>query len=527
MTLRAGAIGAIGAIGTLLCACGEVDDRVFTPLAIEQSPVLSVAESIGVVRVPVRLTGNHEGRVTARFRAVADEAQNDCQTTDFDAAEGTVEWAPGQIEATVQVLVGEDALAETDERFLLEIEPVEGLPAVNPVRLEIVIIDNDRTALIDATERGVRPGAPSDQAAELQTVLDEAEGFGRAVVVMARGDYEISSVRLPAGVTLSARGVRWFRPPASAVDVVSLRVEHVGAENSAPSLVEGLFVDGRRDEQGPYRDKERENAHLVAAHGDAERGGRILATLERLDLRSGTGSGVKIGSDADITLCRLTASELWRDAITATGGATKVRIRGVDSTATEGTGLWLGPRELGFEDSLVMDAEVEDVVIGAGDVEVEATAGSVVTLRRLKMTRPPFRLDALDGIVRIADSVLVLGLSHEGHNHFGPTHDVVITATTIVASEMPGDPNAGEAARTFSAVSIVPEAVAPSPQAPGPHSLLFDGCRFEIASDVEADDVVYAVESGIDDLAVTLSTTTLGSGFADWFAPECPSCAVE
>jgi hypothetical protein len=521
------ATASVAAIGALLFACGEVDDRVFTPLAIEESPVLTVAESVGVVRVPVRLTGDHGARVTARFRAVADEAQNDCQTTDFDAAEGTIEWPPGQIEAIVQVWVGEDNLAETDERFVLQIDPGEGLPAASPVAIEIVIQDNDRTALIEAAERGVRPGSASDQAGDLQAVLDEAAGFGRAVVVMAKGDYEISSARLPSGVTLSARGVRWFRPPASVEDVVSLRVEHVGAENSAPSLVEGLFVDGRREEQGPYRDKERENAHLVATLGDAERGGRIIATLEGLDLRSGTGSGVKIGSDGDVTLCHLTASELWRDAITVTGGATKIRIRGVDSTATEGTGLWLGPRELGFEGSLVMDAEVEDVLIGAGDVEVEATAGSQVTVRRLTMTRPPFRLDALDGIVRIADSVLMLGLSHEGHNHFGPTHDVVITGSTIVASEVSGIANDAESARTFAAVSIVPDAVAPSPPATGPGTLLFDGCRFEIAGDVEADDVVYAVESGIADLAVTVRTTTLGGGFADWFAPACPSCTLE
>ncbi len=523
MILRA----SVAAIGTLLFACSDVDDQVFTPLAIERSPALRVVESVGVVRVPVRLTGNHDGRVTARFRAVADEAQNDCQTTDFDAAEGTVEWAPGQVEALVQVLVNEDDLAETDERFVLQVDPSEGLRAASPVELEIVIQDNDRTALIETAERGVRPGSSNDQATELQAVLDDAAGFGRAVVVMAGGDYEISSVRLPAGVTLSARGVRWFRPPASAEDVVSLRVEHTGADDSAPSLVEGLSVDGRRDEQGPYRNKERQDAHLVATQGDAERGGRIVATLEGLDLRSGTGSGVKVGSDGDVTLCRLTASELWRDAITVTGGATKIRIRGVDSTATEGTGLWLGPRELGFEGSLVMDAEVEDVLIGAGDVEVEATAGSDVTLRRLKMTRPPFRLDALDGVVRIADSVLVLGLPYEGHNHFGPTHDVVVTGTTIVAAEAPSDPGAKDTPRTFAAVTIVPDAVAPSPPAMGPGTLLFDGCRFEIAGDVEADDVVYAVESGIEDLAVTVRMSTLGPGFVDWFAPDCAGCMLE
>ena len=268
---------------------------------------------------------------------------------------------------------------------------------------------------------------------------------------MARGDYEISSVRLPAGVTLFGARRALVSPPGVRADVVSLRVEHVGAgQLGTRRSSRGSSSTGAATKQGPYRDKERQEAHLIAAQGDVERGGRIITTLEGIELRSGTGSGVKIGSEAEVTLCRLSASELWRDAITATGGGTKLRIRGVDATATEGTGLWFGPRELGFEDSLVMDAEVEDMLIGAGDVEIEATAGSSVTLRRLTMTRPPFRMDALDGVVRIADSVLMLGLPSELHNHLGPTHDVEIIGTTLVVSETPYEPDAAEAPRARS-----------------------------------------------------------------------------
>jgi hypothetical protein len=514
-------------LGTLLLACGEVDDRVFSPLTIVESGPLFVVEGTRVVEVPLRLSGRHEHRVVARFRAVPDEAQNDCQFPDFEAAERTVEWAPGQEEVTVSVYIGEDEIAETDERFLLEIEPLEGLPAAGITRLEVVIGDNDRTALIDAAARGVVPGRSNDVAPELQAVFDEAASFGRAVIVMARGEYEISTVRLPPGTTLSAHGVTWRRPPASATDVVSLRLEHVGPDASEPSLVEGLAIDGRRDAQGPYRDRERQDAHLVALLGDVEAGGRMLATLEGLELSSGTGSGVKIGSEVDISLCRLSANELWRDAITATGGGTRVRIRGVDATATEGTGLWLGPRELGFEDSLVMDAEVENVLIGAGDVEIEATSGSSVIVRRLIMTRPPFRLEGLDGAVRIADSVLMVGVPSELHNHFGLPHDVEIIGTTLVASETPYPSDPADAQRTFAAVWATADVFAPSPPAAGPGRLVFDGCRFEIAGDVEADDVVYAVESGLGDVAVTLRGTTLGSGFADWFSPECTGCTRE
>lgn len=524
MSLRA--YGAVS-LATLALACGETDDQVFTALAIARTPELAILEGVGTVDVPLRLTQTPTRRVTAHVRAVADEAQNDCQIPDFEAAERVVEWAPGQLEASVGVYVGDDELAETDERFLLHVEPGEGLPAAAATEVAIVILDDDRSALVDASTRGVTPGSSADRASELQTVLDEAAGLGRAVVTLSPGDYEVSSVRLPPGVTLSARGARWFRPPESAEDVVSLRIEQMGEFEAAPALVEGLAIDGKRDLQGPYRDKERQEAHLVALHGDAERGGRVVAALERLTLGSGTGSGVKIGSDTDVTLCRISANELWRDAITATGGATKIRIRGVDATATEGTGLWVGPREPGFEDSMVTDVEVEDVVIGAGDVEIDSTAGSSVTIRRLTMTRPPFRLDAIDGVVRIADSVLMVGLPGGSHNAFGIPHDVEITGTTLVSSETPYDGEQPDEARTFAAVTVRGESLSPSPPAAGPGRLVFDSCRFELASDVDADDVVYALENPLEDLTVTLRATTLGSGFTDWFAPACTGCSHE
>jgi hypothetical protein len=174
-----------------------------------------------------------------------------------------------------------------------------------------------------------------------------------------------------------------------------------------------------------------------------------------------------------------------------------------------------------------MDAEVEDVLIGAGDVEIEATAGSSVTVRRLTMTRPPFRLDAIDGIVRVADSVLMIGLPSDTHNYFGLPHDVEITGTTLVTSETPYQGEPPDESRTFGAVSVLGQSLAPSPPAEGAGRLVFDGCRFEVAGDVETDDVVYAVESSLGALSVTLRATTLGSGFADWFAPECAGCTHE
>lgn len=511
-------------VALIAWACAPLTDEVFTPLVVDApgSPLM-VMEGSGLVDIPLRLAARTTEQVSLSYRVVGDEAQSDCQTPDFEAADGRVEWAPGTIEARVRVWVGDDDLAERDERFALLLESPQQ-PSTGPLsRIEIVVLDDERSALLAARELGVVPGAAEDQSAALQAALDRAEELGRGVVLMAPGSYEISSVRLPPGTTLSAHGVHWRRPPLSAADLISLRLQHRGAAVSAATLVEGLAIDGNREHQGPYREHELEGAHLVDVAGDAEQGGSARATFERVRLASGTASGLVVGPNSDVTVCGLQASELWRDALTLNGGATTLRLRDLDASATQGTGLWLGARAPGYAGSYRVDVEAEDVRIAAGDVEIEAADDSRVSLQRLTMTAAPFRLDAPGGTVRIEDSVLVLGVPSGPQNTWALPHDVEVSGTTLVVSE---GSEGQEAPRTFSAVSVTASSLAPGAHGTGPGLLVFDDCRFELGEDVEPEDELYAVENADADAAIEVVSGRLGVGFTHWFAPACNGCRL-
>jgi hypothetical protein len=503
-------------------ACAPLTDEVFVPLMVASDSPLSVREGAGVVQIPLRLTAAPAAPFTLAYRVIGNEAQSDCLLPDFEAADGRVEWAAGTTEAQVSVWVGDDDLAERDERFELWLESSqESSLAPGASRVEIVVLDDDRTALLAAEELGVFPEATGDQSAALQAALDRAANLGRGVVVMAPGNYEISSVQLPSGTTLSAYGVHWRRPAFSGADIVSLSLKHQGDSLAAASLVEGLAIDGNREQQGPYREHELETAHLIELAGDAEQGGRARATFERMQLTAGTGSGLFVGPGSDATVCALQASELWRDALTLNGGGTSLRLRDLNATATRGTGLWLGARVPDHDGSYRIDVEAEDVRIAAGDVELEVGDDSQVTLRRLTMTQAPFRLDAPGGSVRIEDSVLVLGIPSGPRNRWALPHDVAISGSTLVVSE---DGETEEASRAFSAVSLTSQSSALGAHAPGAARLVFTDCEFKLAQDVEPDDQVYAIENADVAAAVELVSGQLDSGFADWFAPECSGC---
>lgn len=507
----------------VVSGCAPLTDDVFTPLVeVTSGSPLTVLEGAGVVEVPLRLALRPTERVTMAYRVVGDEAQSNCQLPDFEAADGRVEWAPGMTEARVRIWIGDDDLAERDERFELLLESPQR-PASAPLhRVEIVVLDDDRSALLAGQDFGAIPDARGDQAAALQAALDSAAALGRGVVLMAPGSYQISSVRLHPGTSLSATGVRWLRPPFSAADTVSLRLQHEGATSAPTSLVEGLTIDGNREEQGPYREHELEMAHLIELAGDAEQGGSLRATFERVQLSSGSGSGLFMGPSSDVTVCALHASELWRDALTLNGGASSLRLRDLDASATQGTGLWLGARTPGYDGSYGIDVEAEDVRIAAGDVEIEVADDSRLSLRRLTMTEGPFRLDAPGGTVRIEDSVLVLGVPKGQQNTWALPHDVEVSGTTLVVSES----GASEAPRAFSAVSVIMQSQALGAHATGTGRLMFEDCRFGLAENTGPDDEIYALENVATDATIEIVSSELGAGFAHWFAPACNGCRL-
>lgn len=518
--------------------CSAVEDVVFDVLTIDvETEARALREGAGRVEIPLRLNRPPNHAVPARYRLIELDAQSACQAPDFLDAEGSVTFAAGEQETSLSVWIGDDALAETDERFMLSIEASEGSSALGDVAIPLVILDDDRSGLVDAGDFGVVPGASSDQTESLQRALEAARALGRGVVVMTPGDYVIDGVRVAPGTTLSARGARFHRPALAPPERVAVLLEYQGDSDSDLTLVEGLALDGRRDEQGEYRNNELAEAHLIALHGTAASKGRLRAAIQGVELEASTGSGVFVGPQVDAALCRVQGFDLWRDLVTLRGGGSRVEAHGLEASSMDGTtGLWFDGQPAGYDASHRIEVSLVDVQLATGDLELEAYAGSHIEIERLSMARGPLRLHAPDGTVRIKDSLLHLGIPSASHNYWSVPHDVEVRRSTLVADETDA---AGleppEADRQLSAVLVrwelgpepPPNLPGLLPFAPGPHRLLFDACTFQSSSAVEVTDRVHAVEAVGAGGEVVLRAPTLGETVLEPFAPECSGCALE
>jgi len=513
----------------MACSCGAVTDVVFQVPAVTLNPEpVHVREGSGVWRAPLRLASPAREPLSADFELRALEAQDACQVPDFAAARGTVEWAPGSIEASVEVWIGDDDLAETDERFAIDLTWRTG--ASGSAELDVVIDDDDRTSLIDARSQfGVEPGTGGDATAAIQAALDAAAAAGRGVVVFAPGDYEVSSVMISSGTTISAKGATWHRPEHSPADTITLRLRRDAASGVGPVLVEGLAIDGRRDSQGEFRNYELGEAHLISMYPDPSLVTQQRISLEDLSLKDGTGDGVELGTNVDAVVCALRGTDVWRDLLNLRGGSSRLRVRDVDASGHEGTtGVWFGPSAPGHDGTLFFDLEAEDIRLATGDLELDARDGSQAVLRRITMTRPPLHITAPDATVRIYDSVLQVGIPVSRQNYWIVPHDVQVVRTTLSASTRIGESDEQPTGAQIVVLADVRWALTDSdPPVPGEHRLLFDQCRFDAASDVRPIDTVYGVQSPAAGGTVVVRGSEIGPRLSAWFAPTCIGCSVE
>jgi hypothetical protein len=470
------------------------------------------------------------------------EAQYDCQDPDFDLTSGTLTLADGTRQATVDVLIRPDDLAEIDERIEVVLTSVSGGTLIGPNSIEVFIQDDDRDGeVIEATEFGAQPNSGVDQTTAVQAGLDAAAAAGRGVLLLPPGDYEVTQLNMTPGTTLSGRGARLLRPVNSEVGTHTLSIRHFGPDNSALALIEGLRINGRRDDQGPFQEYERQDDHMMVIEGDHEEPGRALVAIQGVEASESTADAVVVGPDADVALCHIRAENIWRDAVAMHGGRSRLRLRHLEASASVGTsGIWLDGMIPGFQGDRSVFAEIEDARLNTGDVEVHVVDGSVVNFRRLSMTEPPFRIMAHDSIVEVTDSVIQVGVPNldfeSFHNNFTLAHDVRLVDSTIVSSERVGDigerfdedSESPEMDRQYGALTLLwthPDVDLDNPP-PGTHQLSVENCKLLLDDNIEAGDTIYGVDNPAAGGAVVIRGSVLGPGFAGWFAPNCLDCQL-
>ncbi|HEX8830638.1 MAG TPA: glycosyl hydrolase family 28-related protein, partial [Longimicrobium sp.] len=152
----------------------------------------------------------------------------------------------------------------------------------------------------------------ADDTVAIQAAVNAAAA-GRGVVVIPPGTYLVTTITVPAGITIEGYGATLRRPANQGKWVRTLNVPETGGysgDADSPLLtIRGLTIDGNSANQGPYRNYELEQAHLIFLSADPTKAGRLRVALEDLVLRNCVADGVSVYRNVDLQMVNCRADD--------------------------------------------------------------------------------------------------------------------------------------------------------------------------------------------------------------------------
>ncbi len=499
----------------------------------EDEPVLGCRGADALLQDVIRTPGEVEARVmNPRPRP---------------AFEGSLHFDPGQTRAAIEMWVLDDDKAELDEALTVSLFASSVGELLAPSEHRQLILDNDRSELLNVVEFGADPTGVTDTTQEIQAAIDTAAGTQRAIVHFPPGQYLVSALRLSPGIALVGYEATLVRPAAAGQQTRTITMAYSGPVDSLASRISGLTIDGQRTSQGEFMNQEFSDANLIEVSADPILPGRALITIEDVGLRNGPGNGIAINTGVHAKLCDIDAVDVYTDAVHMIGGGSKVDVVGLTARGMVGTtGIAIFGSEP-FLGSRRIELTMRDSILGTGDIELGASERSEIELTNVVMEDSHFRLRAEESNVRVSDSVIRFGIVDALHNHFLSPSNVRFSNSDLYLSESYGGKETEEATRDLAMIEVDFNPLRKDELREARQELSFVNCRFHVEDDIEDDDTLYVARvhpnGGLlpvgpertllpppdpADVSLGGTLTIIGGSFDrrfdDVFAPDCTNC---
>ncbi|MEZ6120154.1 MAG: Calx-beta domain-containing protein [Pirellulaceae bacterium] len=144
------------------------------------TPYLIFDESAGDVLVTVTRTGGTSGTVRADYSFVSESATID---EDFHGHDGTLTFADGVTQQTIDVSLIEDLFFESDETFRIELSNVTGGATLGTAATQITIVDNDQPVDRGTIQLSQASYQIAENAANVSITIQRVGGSTGAVTV--------------------------------------------------------------------------------------------------------------------------------------------------------------------------------------------------------------------------------------------------------------------------------------------------------------------------------------------------------
>lgn len=260
--------------------------------------------------------------------------------------------------------------------------------------------------MIDVTQYGVVPNSKVDQTERIQGLFEKYRKVGS--FFFPNGKYIIESLDIYEGIHIQGEGDTWFVKSANSGKwsrmLNTIKYCHKSVYGDKPIIIDNVNFDGNLKQQGEYRNYQLEHQAMMFITGNPAIPKKLKIEIHNCEFKNGVADAISIWKNVDAVVDSIKATDVFRGAITITGGYTKVRASHVVAGGTlHKTGVDIEVDGSGYGGSKATDVHFSDFTLD-GDFDVGAIDGGKLLCERIKVLGPPFNIYGLGGKIEIRDS---------------------------------------------------------------------------------------------------------------------------
>ena len=299
--------------------------------------------------------------------------------------------------------------------------------------------------VVNVRSEGATGNGGTDDTDAIQRASDKVRRAGGGTVLFPAGTYLISNtVHIYPGVTYEGTGNPVIQAKADyPKDTRMFTTESfpwVGTTDSPYLIVRGLTFDGNSSRQGAYKNYENEHSFLLYLTGNPTQPGRLRALVENTTVRNGVADGISVFVNADVQIRNVRGDNLFRGAVTMTGGYSKLDVNGLTTTGDiDRTGIDIETDGRGYGATLRNESTWRNLDLD-GDLDFQVYDGSTVTADNIHMRSGPIFIGAMDSTITINNSTLAVGMADSYLNRIVAPHNVTFNNTTFTMTQQGSGP---------------------------------------------------------------------------------------
>jgi hypothetical protein len=378
-----------------------------------------------------------------------------------------------------------------------------------------VMSQSTGTVTVDVVKDfGATGNGITDDTNAIQRAIDTVYNQGGGVIVFPAGVYLITSVTLRENITYQGYGATIKRPAKQDEWTRTFTTDYQGNTNSRPLIIKGFTFDGNSQNQGPYRNYELEQAHLLFLSSDPKFPGKLQADVEDCNFINGVADAISVYTNVDVKIKNIQVTDVFRGGFVLTGGNSSAEVINLTTKGeVDRSGIDVEVDGEGYGGSLRVDVKFDNLNLIDGDFDIAIGEGSTVVGNKI-VSDAPFYLFGLESTIKFTNSKFKVGATDGYSNRILFPHNVTFENCEIYVTRK----ETGKPYQFFSATDIWWQYFRYPTQKN--QVLVFKDVQFKVDSNILPKDITYAIYSRKDALSNNNQLIFQGASIADEFTKK-------